>query len=65
MTKREIVQQVLNGDVPPYVPWSFGFTLEAKEKLVAHFGTDDLEPVLQNHRLGLLQRRYWFIQVKY
>lgn len=53
MNKRDVVRMVLEGKQPPYVPWSFGFTLEALEKLQAHFGTQDLEPVLQNHILGL------------
>lgn len=53
MTKREIIRLVLDGGEPPYVPWHLGFTEEAREKLQAHFGTDDLEPVLQNHLLGL------------
>lgn len=53
MTKREIIKAVLNGQKPPYVPWSFSFTLEAREKLEQHFGTHDLEPVFQNHFLGL------------
>jgi len=53
MTKREVIRTVLDGKRPPYVPWSFGFTLEAREKLVEHFGADDLEPILQNHLLGL------------
>lgn len=44
---------VLEGAEPPYVPWSFGFTLEAMEKLVQHFGTTDLDPILQNHLLAL------------
>jgi len=53
MTKREVIQTVLEGKPAPYVPWSFGFTLEARERLVEHYGTDDLEPVLHNHLLGL------------
>lgn len=53
MTKRDIIHAVLDGERPPYVPWSFSFTLEAREKLVAHFGTDDLAPILDNHLLGL------------
>ena len=53
MTKREVIKATLNGEEPPYVPWSFSFTLEAREKLVAHFGTQDLEAVLHNHFLGL------------
>lgn len=30
-----------------------GFTLEAAEKLRAHYGTQDLEPILDNHTVGL------------
>ena len=44
---------VLAGNKPPYVPWSCGFTKEAKEKLQAHYGTVDVEDALQNHILKL------------
>lgn len=53
MTKRDVMKAALNGEAPPYVPWSFSFTLEASERLKQHFGSDDLEPFLQNHILGL------------
>ncbi len=53
MTKREVVRLVFEGKRPPYVPWSCGFTWEAHEKLVAHFGEDKLEGALQNHLLSL------------
>jgi uroporphyrinogen decarboxylase len=53
MTKREVIKRVLAGDRPPYVPWSFSFTIEAHEKLVRHFGVSDLEPVLHNHLLWM------------
>ena len=53
MTKREVVRMVLDGKRPPYVPWSFGFTFEARRKLVEHYGTSDLEPIFGNHLLGL------------
>lgn len=54
MTKREIVRLVLAGQRPPYVPWSFGFTCEAREKLVSHFGSAAaLADKLQNHLLML------------
>ncbi len=54
MTKREVVQVVLDGGTPPYVPWSFGFTREAREKLTAHYGEERLRAgVLQNHLIGL------------
>lgn len=53
MTKREVIKAALNGERPPYVPWSFSFTWEARERLVQHFHADDLEPILHNHLLGL------------
>jgi len=53
MTKREVIRTVLEGGKPPYVPWSFSFTLEARERLVKHYGTNHLEPILHNHLLGL------------
>ena len=43
MTKRDVIRLVLEGKKPPYVPWSMGFTQEAKEKLQRHYGCDDLE----------------------
>lgn len=53
MTKREIIKIVLDGKRPSYVPWSFGFTKEAKAKLREHFGAVDLDVVLQNRLLKL------------
>jgi uroporphyrinogen decarboxylase len=53
MTKREVICTVLEGKTPPYVPWSFGFTREAREKLQAHYGALGLEDALQNHLLKL------------
>ncbi|MFA4943702.1 MAG: uroporphyrinogen decarboxylase family protein [Lentisphaeria bacterium] len=53
MTKREVVKLALEGKKPPYVPWSFGFTVEAAEKLKRHYGTQDLEPLLENHLAGV------------
>ena len=53
MEKRSVVRLVLEGKQPPYVPWSFGFTKEAKAKLQEHFNQTDLEPFLQNHLLKL------------
>jgi uroporphyrinogen decarboxylase len=43
----------LEGKPPPYVPWSMGFTHEAAMKLKAHFGQEDLDPILENHLLAL------------
>jgi uroporphyrinogen decarboxylase len=53
MDKREVIRLVLDGKKPPYVPWSFGFTQEAKEKLIQHYQTGELEERLQNHLLKL------------
>ncbi|MHC4505135.1 MAG: uroporphyrinogen decarboxylase family protein [Planctomycetota bacterium] len=53
MTKREVIRSVLEGNGPPYTPWSFGFTKEAAEKLDRHYGTRDLDSVLGNHILRL------------
>ncbi len=61
MTKREVVRMVLEGQRPPYVPWSFGFTVEAKAKLQQHYGAQsggakggvDLEEALGNHLVKL------------
>jgi uroporphyrinogen decarboxylase len=53
MDKREVIRQVLEGRQPPYVPWSFGFTKEAREKLQLHFANLNLEDVLGNHLLKL------------
>ena len=53
MTKRDVVRQVLDGQRPPYVPWSFSFTVEAEERLAEHYGTHDLDAAVDNHLLGL------------
>ena len=53
MNKRQVVRAVLDGENPPYVPWHFGFTKEAREKLVRHVGESHLEEALQNHLLLL------------
>jgi len=33
MTKRAIIQLIFDGRRPPYVPWSFRFTIPAREDL--------------------------------
>jgi uroporphyrinogen decarboxylase len=53
MTKREVMRTVLDGGRPPYVPWSMGFTKEAKEKLQEHYACCDVEGPLENHILKL------------
>ena len=53
MNKREIIKTVLAGQMPPYVPWSCGFTKEARARLEEHFKPLELEDALQNHLLKL------------
>jgi uroporphyrinogen decarboxylase len=53
MERREVIRLVLEGKRPPYVPWSMGFTKEAREKLQRHYGCEDLEGPLENHLLKL------------
>ena len=53
MTKRDVVKMVLEHKRPPYVPWHFGFTLEAKQKLVDHYGSEDIMDITDNHLLVL------------
>jgi uroporphyrinogen decarboxylase len=53
MTRREVIRVVLDGKTPPYVPWSFKFTLEPKLALQKHYGVNDLDEVLGNHILQL------------
>ena len=47
------VKMVLDGQKPPYVPWSFKFTQEPKEQLQKYYGVEDLDVVLGNHVLQL------------
>jgi uroporphyrinogen decarboxylase len=53
MTKRDVVRTCLEGKTPPYVPWHFGFTVEAQEKLQEYYRVSDLETLLHNHLLNL------------
>ncbi|MBN1588737.1 MAG: hypothetical protein JW888_04410 [Pirellulales bacterium] len=55
MQKRDVIRLVLEGRRPPYVPWSMGFTKEAKEKLQAHYGCEDedVDEAVGNHLLKL------------
>ncbi len=53
MNKRQVVELAIQGQRPPYVPWHFGFTMEARAKLTAHYGEADLSARLQNHLLEL------------
>ena len=55
MTARDVVIAALNGEVPPYVPWSFRFTKEPRETLCRHYGIQDgdLESTVGNHIVEL------------
>jgi len=53
MTERDVVRMALQGKRPPYVPWSFRFTKEAKSVLAAHFGTADVDKAVGNHIVEL------------
>jgi uroporphyrinogen decarboxylase len=59
MTRREVINCVLEGKKPPYTPWSFKFTLEAKKLLQDHYHMVDLDNILYNHIL-LLGNDYGF-----
>ena len=53
ISPREVVREALSFRRPPYVPWSFRFTREAREKLEQHFGTTEIDPHVGNHILEL------------
>jgi uroporphyrinogen decarboxylase len=59
MNRREVVRSVLEHRTPPYVPWSFGFTKEAKEALKGRYfpgaraGDEELFEAVGNHILNL------------
>ena len=53
MQKRDVVNAVLSGQPAPHVPWSIGFTQEARERLLRHCGVPDVDVFVQNHFLRL------------
>jgi uroporphyrinogen decarboxylase len=53
ITKREVIHSILARQASPYVPWSCGFTQEARARLSEHFKPMDIEDALQNHLLKL------------
>lgn len=48
-TPRQRVWQAIRHRQPDRVPWQFGYTVPARQKLERHFGTADLDAVLGNH----------------
>ena len=53
MQKRDVVKLALEHQGVPYVPWSFRFTHEAREKLLGHYGPCEVDEVVGNHLLEL------------
>jgi uroporphyrinogen decarboxylase len=53
MNEREVIQTVLDGGCPPYVPWHCGFTAEPLSRLAAHLGTQDWNTAIGNHFVKL------------
>lgn len=53
MNKREVVKAAMRHEEVPYVPWQIGLTLEARELLARHYGTEDVDAALDNHFLML------------
>lgn len=51
MNKRQVVESVLLGNRPPYVPWSFKFTKEVYDMLFEYYGTEDVDGAVDNHIL--------------
>jgi uroporphyrinogen decarboxylase len=60
MTKRDVIKLALQFTNPPYVPWNFYFTEEAKQKLINHYQTDDIENFLHNHIIGFGNQKGFF-----
>ncbi len=55
---------LLDGQKPPYTPWSFKFTHEPARELISHYETDDLDDALYNHILGLGSDIGFFDEIK-
>ncbi|MGQ9631042.1 MAG: uroporphyrinogen decarboxylase family protein [bacterium] len=49
MTRKEIVRSALRFENPGIVPYSFGFTVEAHEKMASYFGDESFEEKLGNY----------------
>lgn len=50
MNKRQVILEVLSHKKPPYVPWNYNFTVEAREILERHFGSPEaMDEAVQNH----------------
>ena len=49
LTKREVILEALEFRPPPYVPWAWGPTERAAERLRLHLGVEDLSDFLAPH----------------
>jgi uroporphyrinogen decarboxylase len=56
ITPRQRVWQAIRHEQPDRVPWQFGYTVPARQKLEKHFGTTDLDAVLGNHLVAYRPR---------
>ena len=56
-TPRQRVWQAIRHVEPDRVPYHFSFTVPARQKLEAHYGTTDLDRVLDNHLVKYRARR--------
>ena len=48
-TKRDVVIEALEFRPPPYIPWAWGPTERAAERLRLHLGVEDLSDFLSSH----------------
>ena len=58
ITPRERVWQAIRHQQPDRVPYHFGFTVPARRKAEAYYGTTDLDRLLGNHLLIYSTRRH-------
>jgi len=49
ITPRQRVYQAIRHEQPDRAPWHLGFTVPARQKLEAYYGTTDLDDALGNH----------------
>jgi uroporphyrinogen decarboxylase len=61
---RQRVLQAIGHQQPDRVPWHFTFTAPARQKVEAHYGTDDLDDLLGNHLAAYRPHSYFFREVR-
>ena len=55
MTRKQVVIEALKFRRPPYVPWSWGPTIDCAARLRERLGRNDLGAFLDNHFYGVLR----------